>query len=96
MPQEKKTEEKKTQEKPFDITKKRFKVRLERQLPGEENAQYVCNGARGVQVKRGVDVMVPFAVREAIRMSEDAKQKMYRFLEVQDDEMEKMNAKLRG
>lgn len=86
--------EKKTVEKPFDITKKRFKIRLERQLPGEENSQYVCNGARGVQVKRGVDVMVPFAVREAIRMSEDAKQKMYRFLEVQDEEMDKFNARM--
>lgn len=81
---------------PFDITKKRFKVRLDRQLPGEENSQYVCNGSRGVQVKKGVDVMVPFAVREALRMSEDAKQKMYKYLDLKDAEMSAMNAKLGG
>ena len=88
--------EAKKNEIPFDITKKRFKVRLDRQLPGEENAQYVCNGTRGVQVKKGVDVMVPFAVREALRMSEDAKQRMYKYLDLKDAEMNAMNAKLGG
>ena len=64
-------ETKKTKEKPFDITKEKYKVKLDRNQVGEENFLYVCNGARGVQVKRGIDVTVPFAVREAIRMAED-------------------------
>lgn len=68
-------------EKPFDITKKRFKVMLPRNASDEENSQYVCNGGRGVQVMRGVNVEVPFAVREALRMSEDAKEKQRKYEE---------------
>lgn len=70
-----------TMEKPFDITKAKFRVKLERSQNDEENAQYVCNGQRGVLVKRGVDVMVPFKVREALRMAEDARAKAVRYEE---------------
>lgn len=74
---EAKTEEK--MEKPFDITRKKFRVRLEKGNSDEENAQYVCNGQRGVQVMRGVDVMVPFKVREALRMADDARAKAEKY-----------------
>ena len=88
--------EKKTAEVPFDITKKKFKVRLERNATNEENFQYVCNGGRGVQVKRGVDVTVPFAVREALRMAEDAKNKQLDYEEAQERMMEQMAARIGG
>ena len=76
---ETKTEKKAKIEKPFDITKLKFKIRLERNASDEENSQYVSNGARGVQVMRGVDVMVPFSIREALRMAEDAKEKQRKY-----------------
>ena len=94
MSEVKKTENKKP--KIIDVTKRKYKVRLERNASGEENFQYVSNGARGVQVKRGVDVNVPFAVREALRMADDAKQKMQRYEERQEAQMESMNRRMGG
>lgn len=90
------TTEKKTKEKIVDVTKLRFKVRLPRNASGEENFQYVCNGARGVQVKRGVDVNVPFAVREALRMADDARMKQERYLETEEAKLEAMSRRMGG
>ena len=89
-------ETKKTKEKPFDITKEKYKVKLDRNQVGEENFLYVCNGARGVQVKRGIDVTVPFAVREAIRMAADAKRKQQAYEEAQEKRLESMAARMGG
>lgn len=91
---ETKTETKKP--KIIDVTKRRYKVRLERNASGEENFIYVSNGPRGVQIKRGVDVNVPFAVREALRMADDAKKKMLRYEERQEAELLAMSSRMGG
>ena len=91
---ETKTETKKP--KIIDVTKRRYKVRLERNASGEENFIYVSNGPRGVQIKRGVDVNVPFAVREALRMADDAKKKQLRYEERQEAELLAMSSRMGG
>lgn len=90
------TEKKAKKETAIDVTKLKYRVRLERNATGEENFQYVSNGARGVQVKRGVDVPVPFAVREALRMADDAKKKMLKYEERQEALLEAMARRMGG
>lgn len=68
-----------------DVTKQKVRVRLERNRPGEENFVFVGVNHKNNQVKRGMDVQVPFAVAEALRMAEDARQKQYAY----EEQMEK-------
>ena len=57
---------------PVDVTKTTRTVRLPRAERGEEDSIFVSVNGKNYQVKKGVDVVVPYPVYEILQQREDA------------------------
>lgn len=63
----------------IDVTQTKVKMHLDRPRPGEEDFVWVSNGKRSVQIKKGVDVEVPYWAWMILKQSMDAQEKAYRY-----------------